>query len=338
MYCDMSRRNGVRRGAVGVRDGCGLCGELDVMRWRKPPSCHAGVIGVYGFRFRPSRPQQLLVLPSPVVRVAISVNGRRLRVADATTTCPDWLECAAVRARVDTRAVVLALDRDLACVEVVLAPWAAFRALGVVPGGWAAPAVDVSCSDTDGVRDLAGRLAEARSWEQRLLIAGLGLSRRYAAGPPPAPVVVDAFDTLRRVGGRISIRSLARSCGCSERLLEKRFCEQIGVSPKAVARVLRLRRAAALLSHGRPVGAVAVACGYSDQAHLTREFTAMAGISPARYLRGYCQPAAGSTAEQPGSDSFNTAAAGCRRLGLAMVVHPRTATSGTSRGTRGTTQ
>lgn len=60
------------------------------------------------------------------------------------------------------------------------------------------------------------------------------------------------------------------------------FRAQIGVTPKRAARVLRYERAARLLARGDlPVVQVAAMCGYADQAHLTREFTRFAGLTPA---------------------------------------------------------
>jgi transcriptional regulator GlxA family with amidase domain len=74
--------------------------------------------------------------------------------------------------------------------------------------------------------------------------------------------------------------------GWSRRVVTARFRHQVGVSPKSYARVLRFSRAVALMKGGdsrRPLAEVAVECGYYDQSHFTRDFTAMAGCSPAVY-------------------------------------------------------
>ncbi|MDW6058529.1 helix-turn-helix domain-containing protein [Streptomyces sp. FXJ1.4098] len=73
-----------------------------------------------------------------------------------------------------------------------------------------------------------------------------------------------------------------RADGWGSRTLEKRFREQIGLPPKTAARVLRLRRALRLLARGRVPAQVAAASGYCDQAHFTRECTAMTGLPPRR--------------------------------------------------------
>ena len=56
--------------------------------------------------------------------------------------------------------------------------------------------------------------------------------------------------------------------------------EQIGLGPKAAARVLRLQRARRLLASGRGQAETAAMCGFYDQAHLSGEFKAMTGCTP----------------------------------------------------------
>ncbi len=61
--------------------------------------------------------------------------------------------------------------------------------------------------------------------------------------------------------------------------LADRFRDQVGLTPKVTARVLRLEQAARLLVQ-HPASEVAVAGGYADQAHLSREVQALAGCTP----------------------------------------------------------
>lgn len=87
---------------------------------------------------------------------------------------------------------------------------------------------------------------------------------------------------MRRAHGAIRVADLAEAVGCGQRHLVAGFRAQIGVTPKRAARVLRYERAARLLARGDlPVVQVAAMCGYADQAHLTREFTRFAGLTPA---------------------------------------------------------
>jgi hypothetical protein len=64
----------------------------------------------------------------------------------------------------------------------------------------------------------------------------------------------------------------------------------LGLTPKAAARVIRFDRARHLLAGqvaagGRPrLADLAVTCGYFDQAHLARDFRALAGVPPSQWL------------------------------------------------------
>ena len=71
------------------------------------------------------------------------------------------------------------------------------------------------------------------------------------------------------------------------------FCAEVGIGPKQLARVARLQRAVALLQGGSgSLAAEAAALGYFDQAHMARDFRALAGVTPAavRLERGSIFP------------------------------------------------
>jgi AraC-like DNA-binding protein len=80
-----------------------------------------------------------------------------------------------------------------------------------------------------------------------------------------------------------TVRSAAGRSGLSERQLHRRCLPLFGYGPKTLARVLRFDRALALARAGRPFADVASSAGYADQAHLSREVRALAGV-PLRAL------------------------------------------------------
>lgn len=81
--------------------------------------------------------------------------------------------------------------------------------------------------------------------------------------------------------------TLAARAGMSVRQLQRRFADHVGLHPKAVLRRYRLYEAAERARHGTTVdwSGLAVELGYSDQAHLTRDFCAAFGLPPGRYAR-----------------------------------------------------
>jgi transcriptional regulator GlxA family with amidase domain len=102
-----------------------------------------------------------------------------------------------------------------------------------------------------------------------------------------------AWRALEASAGGVEIGRLSERIGCSRRHLIAGFREQVGVPPKTAARILRFDRAARAVRDGRrgSLARLATACGYHDQAHMTREFRALAGLTPGAYraaaLPGY---------------------------------------------------
>ena len=170
-------------------------------------------------------------------------------------------------------------------IGVGLTPLAAY-ALFAVPMRLLAGAV----VDLPGLLGRAGSelelaLAEAHGWAERFALLDRALISRMDEGPVPAPEVTWAWRRLCSTAGQVAVGELAEQVGWSHRHLVARFREQIGLAPKSIARVLRLQRSLVLLERsGDSLAEVALAAGFCDQAHLNREFRALAGCTPTQWL------------------------------------------------------
>ncbi|NVD09021.1 helix-turn-helix domain-containing protein [Vibrio sp. JPW-9-11-11] len=73
----------------------------------------------------------------------------------------------------------------------------------------------------------------------------------------------------------------------SQRQIERQFKQWIEMTPKQYQRILRVRNALDYLRNNRQAELVDVAqrFGFSDQAHMTREFRAIAAITPGKLMR-----------------------------------------------------
>lgn len=131
--------------------------------------------------------------------------------------------------------------------------------------------------------ELPEQLGELSDWPGRFAALDAFLLRRLREARLPRPDVAHAWSRLDATSGRVPIAQLCRELGCSARHLSARFGEEIGMTPKAFARVLRFERAAALLADAVPPAEVSAICGFSDQPHLNREFRALAGRPPAAF-------------------------------------------------------
>jgi AraC-like DNA-binding protein len=77
-----------------------------------------------------------------------------------------------------------------------------------------------------------------------------------------------------------SVTDLAAILGVPGRSLHRSILRQTGLPPKRLLRILRFQRVLRLRTHSPSLADLAAACGYADQAHMTREVTAFAGVSP----------------------------------------------------------
>lgn len=182
-----------------------------------------------------------------------------------------------------TSPALITHDGAQAGVQVAVHPLAA-RALLGLPAGELAH-LDVHADDVLGAdaHELHDRVQAAGSWPERFAAVDRVLLRRLAPAAV-APEVRYAWDCLVRTGGRVRVEALAARTGWSARHLGARFATEVGLSPKAAARVARFDRARRRAVRGGTLADLAADCGFYDQAHLAREFRALAGCSPTTWL------------------------------------------------------
>ncbi|WP_156056319.1 helix-turn-helix domain-containing protein [Streptosporangium roseum] len=176
---------------------------------------------------------------------------------------------------VDTTTVGLAEG-----VQVDLTPIGARRLLGMPMGELANRIVSLEEVLGSWAETAVERLAEAPDRRARLALLDELLTRRIHAAPEPDRRIGWAWDRLVATRGTVGIASLAGELGWSHRHLVSRFHDQIGLAPKAVAKVLRFQHAVARMRAGLAPADAAVACGYYDQSHMNRDFASMAGATP----------------------------------------------------------
>lgn len=175
-------------------------------------------------------------------------------------------------------------------VQLAINPLGARVLLGLPAGELAG--IDVHADDALGadVREVHDRLREASGWPARFRVLDQWLLARmtgHGPGHMPAAPLAEAWRRLLSTGGRIRVDELAAATGFSDRHLRNRFRAEIGLTPKAAARVVRFdlaRRRLARLPGPSDLAGLAADCGYADQSHLDREFAALASCTPSAWL------------------------------------------------------
>lgn len=128
------------------------------------------------------------------------------------------------------------------------------------------------------------QLTSNASWPQRIQSLEtylLSLRQPTASLLSIQPVV----DCILAEKGQTTLAQLSEVAGLSARQLERLFLKYVGISPKLLARIARFRHVKTILDNTPDDSLMGIAFdnGYTDHAHLTKEFTAFAGLTPSAY-------------------------------------------------------
>jgi AraC-like DNA-binding protein len=190
----------------------------------------------------------------------------------------------------------------------VAGPDARYRTVALPPGeviavrfgrGGAAPLLGVPISEVANARvpldalwgGGAGRLAEqleAAVSEREVVAAVRGaLLARLPGAPPPDGLVNAAMAQLER-SPATRVADLCDALGVTDRRLRRHFHVAVGLTPKTVQRIFRVRlflRLAAQAPHRQRLADLATTAGFVDQAHLTNECVELMGFTPVAILQ-----------------------------------------------------
>jgi AraC-like DNA-binding protein len=251
------------------------------------------VAGYSGYRQAGVAPAEHAGLPSPFLTLIFTLDDPLVIAGHPDPAQPGGSYATLVGGLHAAPALVTHAGRQSG-IQVALSPLGARPLLGLPAGELAS--LDVEGADVLGplAAQIQERLRDCPTWSERFAALNeLLLDRAYGEPGGPAgvsPEVAHAWRRLLRSGGQASVARLAAETGWSDRHLRAQFQEEIGLAPKVAARVVRFDRARRLLARrlraGRPAGLadLAASTGYYDQAHLDRDFAALAGAAPTAWL------------------------------------------------------
>lgn len=133
---------------------------------------------------------------------------------------------------------------------------------------------------------LAGYLRDAPTFEARCAIFDAHIADAVRSENLKWRSEVEwALDRIFKGGAEVG--ALARAIGWSRKHLHESVVGHLGQAPKTLIRIARFERALRIIGDRSDIGLaeVALEAGYCDQPHLTREFRALSGLTPAAYLR-----------------------------------------------------
>lgn len=135
-------------------------------------------------------------------------------------------------------------------------------------------------------KELEYTIAHATSTDQRINSIEAFLLERLNSQATIDNIVKMTIDALLSTNGSASIKTILKEDLSKRRQLERNFIRQIGVSPKQLAKVIRLQAALKRMLHENPESLTDIAyeSEYYDQAHFTKDFREFTGINPKEFL------------------------------------------------------
>src|SRR5436190_15005758 len=248
-----------------------------------------------GYRQRGVPPARHRGLPSPYLTLIFTLDEPLTIVAHPDPGQPPG-EYGALLGGLHSVPALITHAGAQSGIQVALRPLGARALLGLPAGQFAELDLPAEAVLGGVCAELRDRVRAAAGWPERSpvldesLLRQAPVQRPAAARPDAAPEVGWAWRELLRAGGAVRVSELAAGTGWSERHLTSRFRAEIGLAPKAAARVVRFDRSRKLLVRKLTAGGdylladLAADCGYFDQAHLAREFRALAGCPPSQWL------------------------------------------------------
>jgi AraC-like DNA-binding protein len=256
-----------------------------------PPRSAPGVASMVGYRALAVPNELHRGMPSSTLTFIVSLDDG-VEAAETAEKLPSARPNPLILGGLHVHAAHIRQRHGQAGVQLAVHPLAARALFGV-------PSAELNWAEYDAAAVLGRsairlrhRVSEARRWDDAFGCVAEYLSDawRRRDGWAVRPEVANAWRLLQLSGGRASVGAVAERVGVTGRHLTTLFQQEVGRSPKTVATLMRFERATghiadAVRRYGRvDLAAVAANTGYSDQAHLTREFTRFTGVPPRRWI------------------------------------------------------
>jgi AraC-like DNA-binding protein len=187
-----------------------------------------------------------------------------------------------------TRPALVSSRGTQAGVQVNLSPVAAYRFLGVPMDECANRFVRLSDILGPSAREVIERLRDAPDWEMRFSILDSLFLRALAQNEPASGAIEWSWRRLQRGAPEApAVGELPGRIGWSQRRFIQRFREQVGLTPKQAARVVRFDgMVRSVTEDPQPSWSrIAAEHGYYDQSHLCLEVREFAECTPTELWR-----------------------------------------------------
>ncbi|GAA6134934.1 hypothetical protein NBRC116188_17240 [Oceaniserpentilla sp. 4NH20-0058] len=135
-------------------------------------------------------------------------------------------------------------------------------------------------ANQQGIKGLISRLSEAAQTDQLTVLC------QWLQQHLKSDVIENGLTHfIRHIDHKAELKGIEQQLPLSLRQIERQFKSQIGFTPKYYQRLMRIRAAIQLIKQNPSANLVdlAIEAGFSDQAHMNREFRQLARMTPKEY-------------------------------------------------------
>ncbi|UPZ17015.1 AraC family transcriptional regulator [Flavobacterium humidisoli] len=178
-------------------------------------------------------------------------------------------------------------ENEITLIIVVFQPNGIHQLLGIPANEFQDSIIPVEDVFDEKIRTLQESLFQQKN-STRVQLLNSFFKSLIVAKPASNQFIIDhSLRFIINSKGHFSIKQLVEYTGYSERHLERKFKECIGLNPKKFGNVIRLHHFLKLLkdkSDDTNLTTICYDAGFSDQSHLIKEFKKHTGITPTEYF------------------------------------------------------
>lgn len=177
---------------------------------------------------------------------------------------------------------------EMSIVIVVFQPNGLHQLLGVDSGEFRDSIITVDAIFGQTGRDLEEKLAALLTIPDRLQLLNHFFKTLEAKKPRTNQLIADSsLAFIIKNKGQFSLKQLVAYTGYTERHIERKFTEGVGLNPKKFGNIIKLHHFLKLLKNkteNTSLTSISYETGFSDQSHLIKEFKKHTGMTPSEYL------------------------------------------------------
>lgn len=185
-----------------------------------------------------------------------------------------------------TKPVGLLYNKDYLMIKVAFQPTGTYRLLNISMKQLVNAGIDATTIWGEEIRKISKSLESIESYDEMIdCVSGFIQDQAAQQLKPATPideVAIKMLDPLQNY----SLEEWSRMACLSLRQFERNFITRVGISPKLFIRIVRFEYAMRVKNgdNNKSWSQIALECGYTDSAHILKEFKTFAEFPPSGFF------------------------------------------------------